>query len=162
MRRRGLLSNLHPTFVLGLFFVASNNGIAQSAIQAPRCSGVVQGIVSDRAGQPVRGIKLVAWPLGLDLATLLPTTETDLAGKYRFENVCRGRYTVLPDDKSMGYVNPSPNLFDFLYGCRVAEVKLVSQNALAILPIQLPPQPGRMHVRITAVAPAGSVVKTTT
>jgi hypothetical protein len=159
MRRRGLLSNLRPTLLLGLFFVASNNGIAQSAIQAPSCSGVVQGIVSNRSGQPVKGIKVVAWPLGVDLGTLLPTTETDVAGEYRFKNLCRGRYTVLPDDEGMGYPSASPYLFGFLYGRRVTEVKLDSQNSLAIIPIRLPPQPSRMHVRVIDAATNAEILE---
>jgi hypothetical protein len=149
MRRRGLLLSLGSTVVLGLVFITVSSGFAQSAIQGPRCTGVVHGIVSDRAGHPVKGIMVEAWPLGVSLGTLLPTAKTDLAGEYRFENVCLGTYTVLPADESMGYPDSNPNLFEFLYGRRVTEAKLTSKNALAMLPIQLPPKPARMHIHIT-------------
>lgn len=95
------------------------------------------------------GIKVKAWPLGVDLSAVLPTAKTDLGGEYRFEKVCPGRYTVLPEDKEAGYPHSTPDLFAFLYGRPVAEVKLTSQNAHAELPIRLPPKPGRMSVHIT-------------
>jgi hypothetical protein len=161
MRRRGLLSSLGPTVVLGLVFITANNGFAQSAIQGSRCTGVVHGIVSDREGHPVKGIRVVAWPLGVSLGTLLPNVKTDLAGEYRFENVCPGRYTVLPADENMGYPNSSPKLFEFLSGRRVAEVTLTSKNALATLPVQLPPKPGRMHIRITDAATSAEILEFT-
>jgi hypothetical protein len=82
-----------------------------------------------------------------------------MAGEYRFENVCPGRYTVLPADESMGYPDFSPNLFEFLYGRRVAEVKLTSKNALARLPIQLPPKPGRMHIHITDATTSAEILE---
>lgn len=150
VRRIGLLSSLGSTVVLGLVLITANSGFAQSAIQGPRCSGIVHGIVSDMDGHAVKGIVVVAWPLGVSLATMLPTVKTDLAGEYRFENVCPGRYTVLPADASMGYPEDfSPYLFEFLYGHRVTEAMLTSKNALAMLSIQLPPKPGRMHVHIS-------------
>ena len=161
MRRRGLLSSLGLTVVWGLVFTTANNGLARSAIQVPRCNGVVHGIISDREGHPVKGILVEAWPLGVDLGTVLPTVKTDLAGEYRFENICPGRYTVLPADESLGYPDFSPNLFELLYGYRVAEVKITSQNALARLPIQLPPKPGRMHIHITDGATSAEILEFT-
>jgi hypothetical protein len=109
----------------------------------------------------VKGILVEAWPLGVDLGTVLPTVKTDLAGEYRFENICPGRYTVLPADESLGYPDFSPNLFELLYGYRVAEVKITSQNALARLPIQLPPKPGRMHIHITDGATSAEILEFT-
>src|ERR1700752_5084869 len=127
MRRRGFFLRLSSTVLL-FAFVTPNSSSAQSAIQRPKCAGIVHGIVSDHNGHPVTNIRVKAWPLGVDLSALLPTVKTDLGGEYRFEKVCPGRYTVLPDDKEAGYPNSSPYLFEFVYGRRVAEVKLTSQN----------------------------------
>jgi hypothetical protein len=138
MRRRGLLSSLGSTVVLGLVFITANSGFAHSGIQSPRCTGVVHGIVSDREGRPVRDIVVEAWPLGVGLGTVLPTVKTDMAGEYRFENVCPGRYSVLPLDESMGYASFNPYLFEFLHGQRVTEAKLTSKNALAMLSMAEP------------------------
>jgi len=95
------------------------------------------------------GIMVKAWPLGVNLSAKLPTAKTDLSGEYVFEKVCPGRYTVLPEDKEAGYPNSGPYFFEFLYGRRVAEVKLTSQNADVELPLMLPLKPGRMNVHIT-------------
>jgi hypothetical protein len=97
----------------------------------------------------VTGLTVKAWPLGVALSAVLPTAKTGLGGEYRFEKVCPGRYTVLPEDKEAGYPSSSPYLFAFLYGRPVAEVKLTSQNSNAELLILLPPKPGRMSVHIT-------------
>ena len=51
------------------------------------------------------GIRVKAWPLGINLSALLPTAKTGLGGEYRFEQVCPGRYTVLPEDKEAGHPN---------------------------------------------------------
>jgi len=122
---------------------------AQRSIQSPECPSVIQGVVSDNQGQPVQGIKVVAWPLGVSLGVMLPNVRTDEAGKYQFKELCPDRYTVLPDDEKSGYPNISPWLFEFLYGRRVSEVRLTAKQFSVELPVRLPPQPGRLHVRVT-------------
>jgi len=148
MRRRGFFLRLSSTVLL-FAFATANCSSAQSVIQRPECAGIVHGIVSDHNGHPVTGIMVKAWPLGVNLGAMLPTAKTGLDGEYRFEKVCPGRYTVLPEDKKAGYPSSSPYLFAFLYGRPVAEVTLTSQNAHAELLILLPPKPGRMTVHIT-------------
>lgn len=149
MRREGLSSSLCSTIVLILIHMTANNSFAQSAIQSPSCSGVIHGIVSDRTGQPVGGITVVAWPLGVDLGAMLPRLKTNQGGEYSFEHVCPGRYAVLAEDAEAGYPDSSPYLFEFLYGRRTAQVKLTAKHSLAELPVQLPPQPGRIKVFVT-------------
>ncbi len=140
-----------PFIMTAIFlFLCSQTGWAggQSAIQGPDCSGVIHGVVVDFSGQPARGMRVVAWPLGVDLGAMLPYAETDQAGQYRFEKVCPGRYTVLPADERAGYPDASPEWYEFVYGRRVAEVKLNAKHSLAELRVILPPRPGivRIHV----------------
>jgi hypothetical protein len=76
--------------------------------------------------------------------------ETDGSGQYRFQNVCPGRYTVIADYENVPHAHShfSPMLIEFLYGTRVAEVKLTATHPRTELPVSLPPKPGVMHVRI--------------
>jgi hypothetical protein len=149
MRRKEFWARLGSRFLFVLLLLPPIRTFAQRSVQSPQCAGVIQGVVSDNQGQAVRGIKVVAWPLGVDLSVMLPNVRTDEAGKFRFEELCPNRYTVLPDDEKSGYPNISPLLFEFLYGRRVSEVRLTAKQVSAELPVQLPPKPGRIHVRVT-------------
>src|SRR6266568_1148621 len=132
-----------------LFLVLSIQGHAQSVIQSPHCNGVIHGAVFDLSGQRAKGLNVVAWPLGVDLGALLPRMETDQEGEYRFQNVCPGRYAVMVEDKKAGYPHSSPLFNEFLYGVRIAEVKLTAKHSQVELPGYLPPKPGLMHVRVS-------------
>jgi hypothetical protein len=101
---------------------------SQNPFQRPECKGVIHGKVFE-AGEPKRNVKVVAWPLGIDLAVILPEAQTDQAGEYLFQNVCPGRYTVVIDD-----TYSSPGLNEFLYGSPVLEVRLTDTNPEAELP----------------------------
>lgn len=89
-------------------------------------------------------MKVVAWPLGIDLAVILPEAQTDQAGEYLFQNVCPGRYTVVIDD-----TYSSPGLNEFLYGSPVLEVRLTDTNPQAELPIYVHPKPAIMRIHVT-------------
>jgi len=149
MKPNEFWTRLGTRFLFVLLFLPPIRTFAQRSVQSPQCAGVIQGVVSDNRGQAVQGIKVVAWPLGVDLSVMLPNVRTDEAGKCQFKELCPNRYTVLPDDEKSGYPNISPRLFEFLYGCRVSEVRLAAKQVSAELPVQLPPKPGRIHVRVT-------------
>src|ERR1700693_5405698 len=98
MWRRGISTCIGSMAALALTQMISQGAHGQSVIQRPSCVGIIQGIVSQHKGQPVRGFSVVAWPVGIGVGGPLPTTRTDESGRYRFKNVCVGRYTVLPQD----------------------------------------------------------------
>jgi len=124
------------------------SAVSQSAIQKPTCKGVIEGTVFDFAGQPAKGVRVTAWPLGVGLGAMLPRIETDGAGHYRFENVCPGRYTVVADDEKVAYKGSSPDLNAFLYGTPVAEIRLAAKRNYGNLPVYLPPKPGFIHLHV--------------
>jgi hypothetical protein len=134
-------------FLLLALFLAPVGTTA--SVQSPECRGVIEGLVSDSDGQPARGINVVAWPLGINLGVLLPNTRTDETGKYRFANLCPFRFTVLVDDDKNGYRITSPEVFEFLYGRRVAKTKLSGKHISARLNVQLPPKPGTIRIHST-------------
>jgi hypothetical protein len=122
---------------------------------------VIQGAVIDTDRQPAKDFTLAVWPLGLDHGSEIPIVKTNQAGEYRFERLCPGRYTVLPDYEKLGYPAVSPNAYQFLYGLPVEEVKLIAENSLAELPVKLRPKPGRMHVHISDRATSAKILRFT-
>lgn len=66
-----------------------------AAAQQPGQSakGVIYGTVIGEDGNPPKGIRLVASPLGVPLSTILPEARTDENGKYRFERYPGGADT---------------------------------------------------------------------
>src|SRR5215469_4372437 len=133
----------------------------QSVIQGPECSGVIHGAVFGRSGHRMKGITVVAWPLGVDLAALLPSVATDETGEYRFEHVCPGRYTVVVEDKNAGYPDSSPAMNQFLYGGHTAGVKLTAKHPQVELPLYVPPKPGLMEVQVSNGETKAEVLKFT-
>ena len=118
---------------------------AQSPIQNLQCNGILHGIVCDQQGRPVPGMKVEAWPVGVDLGMVLPEATTNQTGEYRFDHLCPGRYAVLPDDPKAGY----PDTFEFLSGRHLPEAKLTDNFGTAEIPVQLPPKVGTIHLRVT-------------
>src|SRR5690348_7051858 len=125
-----------------LIFVTTPNAAAQSTIQNLQCNGILHGIVSDQQGRPAPGIKVDAWPLGVDLGMVLPEATTDEAGEYRFDHLCPGTYTVVPDDEF------SPYQFEFLYARRLPEAKLTDKELGGEISVQLPPSPGKLDLQV--------------
>jgi hypothetical protein len=68
-----------------------------------RANGVVYGIAIRNDGQPARRIGLTAMPLDVALGMMLPHTQTDERGEYRFELPWWGKYTVYAEDEAAGY-----------------------------------------------------------
>lgn len=157
MRRRGF----GPMVVLLLTQAATHRLNAQSVIQRPSCSGVVHGTVSSSEGHPAKEFRVVAYPLGVSISGSLPAAYTDHSGEYRFEKVCPGRYTVLPDDEKTGYPRASPSEYQFLYGHEVEEVTLTDNIGQAELPLKLLAKPGRIVVRIVSRRTKAEILKFT-
>jgi hypothetical protein len=118
-------------------------------------SGVIYGTVVDQNGQPASGIGLRAHPLGGGFGTMLPTTKTDIPGKYRFENLSsRGAYTVHADDEKAGYSEYATGLVREIptgpgvYG-GIAQIILSPQQSKAEFNFRLPPKAGFLHIHLT-------------
>jgi hypothetical protein len=131
--------------IFGFLLVA--NALAQQPDQSVP-AGVIFGIVLDQDGQPAKGLRLNAFPLGVPLGTVLPTTKTDLTGKYRFKDIpWWGRYTVYSEDDNAGYKNgitgPPVRLG------QPAEITLSSQDPVAEFDFRLPPKAGFLRIRLT-------------
>jgi hypothetical protein len=135
--------------VLFLLLLQTAGIRAWGDIQGPECNGVIYGAVLDPSGQPARGISVSAEPLGVLLGAILPYVKTDDAGKYRFQNLCFGRYTVISDDERVAYRGANSYMNRFLYGSRIAEVRLTAKHPQAELHVSIPPKPGFVRVHIT-------------
>jgi hypothetical protein len=65
---------------------------------------------------------------------VLPETETNQSGEYRFDHVCPGTYTVLPD----GLKLVLPRDLKFVNEHRAVEAKLTCKKLTAEIPVRLP------------------------
>lgn len=136
-------------FLLAMTSRAGAQNVTQSVIQGPKCIGVLHGVVYEPSGQRAMGVRVTAWPFGVDLGAVLPDATSDKNGEYRFEHVCHGKYTVIADDTKAGYPSTFPDGSEFLYGTRIASVRLNALHRDAELAVHLPPKPGRvlLHIR---------------
>ena len=115
---------------------------APAGITDPSCSGILHGIAKNAEDQPVPGIRLVLWPIGIDLDYVLPTATSNQAGAYSFEHVCAGRFTVLVDDERAGY---PPKLWSYLLGYK-REAKVTTPRLRIELPVVVPPKAALLTV----------------
>ncbi len=106
------------------------------------CSGVLHGVALDSQDQPVSGVRLELWPIGVDLAYILPTTKTTDAGEYSFGNVCPGRFIVVVDDERAGY---PPSFWNRLLGSG-REGELTPEHSQVDLPVAVPPKAASMQL----------------
>jgi hypothetical protein len=114
---------------------------ASAMITDPTCSGILHGVASNVTSQPVPGIRLTLWPIGVDLGYILPTTTTN-EGEYWFEHVCEGRFTVVVDDEQTGY---PPAYWSDLLGYK-HEARLTPENPRIELPVAVPPKAASLKV----------------
>lgn len=128
--------------VLALTAVAATANITD-----PKCSGVLHGAALNEDNQPVPRVGLMLLPLGVDLAYILPTTTTNEAGLYRFENVCSGRFTVVVDDERAGYPSYVWDAY-FLSEAKLQEVVLIPGGSEVELPVSVPPKAGVLDLRV--------------
>ena len=119
--------------------------VAQQQGEAPP-NGTIHGSVIGQDGKPAKGITLVADPLGVGLATMLPRTKSNDAGEYRFSNLpWWGRYSVYAEDDDAGY-----SLFSTGQGRNdPPEVELTPERRDAELTVFVPPKAGFVHIHLT-------------
>jgi len=119
-------------------------------ITDPKCNGVLHGVALNADGQPVPRVQLMLLPLGIDVDYVLPTTTTDQAGAYRFENVCPGRFTVVVEDEQAGY----PSYVWAAYFLneetkkKTQEVSLAPGRSEVELPVPVPSKAGVLDLRV--------------
>jgi len=77
----------------------------------------------------------------------LPSTKTDLAGKYRFEKLPLGRYTVYAHDEEAGY--PDLGMAFYFGNGTPPEVKLTAEHPEAEFRVNLPPKAGFLLINLT-------------
>jgi hypothetical protein len=115
---------------------------APAAITEASCTGVLHGIAENGEHQAVPGIRLVLWPIGVDLGYILPTTRSHEMGAYAFEHVCAGRFTVLVDDERAGY---PPEIWSYLLGYK-HEAKVTASPVRIELPVVVPPKAALLKI----------------
>ena len=126
--------------IVGVVVLMAAN--APAGITDPSCRGILHGVATNAEDQPVPGIRLVLWPIGVDLDYVLPTTTSNQAGAYSFEHVCAGRFTVLVDDERVGY---PPTIWSYLLGYK-HEAKVTSLHLQIELPVVVPPKAALLNV----------------
>ena len=117
------------------------------AQQQSRPDGTIYGIVTRQDGSPASRLGVSASPVGVPIAAVLPHTQTDSAGRYRFQNLpWWGRYTVYADDQDAGYskfsTGPSGN-------SHPPEVEVTPEHREAELNLTLPPKAGFLEIQLT-------------
>ena len=132
--------------IVPLLFALPASG--QQHIQDPTCMGVIHGVVLGQDGEPVKGINVVLYPLGVGLGVVLPHAKTDQRGEYRFEQVCSGRFSVFVKDNEAGYPQSSPYMYQFLYGRLAPEVKITDTILEGPLAVDLPPKPAQLRLHL--------------
>lgn len=128
-----------PVFVAILALTAAS---AAAQITDPTCAGVLYGVASNTQNMPVPGIRLMLWPIGVDLGYVLPRTKTGAVGEYSFENVCTGRFTVVVDDEGAGYPD---SIWSYLLGFK-REAELTPKDSRIDLPVLVPPKAASLNV----------------
>jgi hypothetical protein len=123
-------------------------GVSAQQDTEPTPKGAIYGIALGQDGQPAKHIRLIAHPLDAALAARLPSTETNDAGEYRFENVpWWGRYTVYADDENAGYSSFSTG---YASVTSHPEVELSPEQPKAELNIFLPPKAGFIQIHLSS------------
>lgn len=107
---------------------------ATAMITDPSCGGGLHGIASNSANQPVTGIQVVLWPVGVDLDYILPRTTTSAIGEYWFEHVCAGRFTAVVDDEAAGY---PPSFWSYFLD-NAQDVEITGEVLQVELPVIVP------------------------
>jgi hypothetical protein len=123
----------------------SAQAIAQQPTEQP-AFGTIYGLVVDQAGQPARGVELVASPHAA-LATRLPRTKTDQQGKFQFDKLpWWGRFTVYADDEEAGFGVFATRPMN---AKGIQEITLSPEHPEAKFNFQLPPPAGFLQFHLT-------------
>jgi protocatechuate 3,4-dioxygenase beta subunit len=141
---------MSPVLTIASLLLAIGAGApTPSQLQQSQCKGAIHGVVIDRYGQPLSGLNVVLWPIGIDFDLVLPHIETNERGEFRFGQICPGRFTALPDDTKAGYPKLSPFWNKFLYGSDAPEIQITDTEQVAELRVNLLPKPG--HLQLTVI-----------
>jgi hypothetical protein len=141
---------MSKTIVILVLLVVSKVGAQPTAIRGPKCTGIIHGVVYDLSGGRAQGVRVIAFPVGVDLGAFLPTAKADRNGEYLFDHVCHGKYTVMADDPKAGYPSTFPDQNEFLYGSPTRTVRLNIWRRRAEFTVHLPPKPGTLLIHLNA------------
>lgn len=118
-----------------------------TAQQQPSAHGTIYGTVIRQDGEPARRIALEAQPLGVYVfAGVLPRTETNDAGQYRFQGLpWWDRYTVYAEDEKAGYSRISTGPAG---DSHPAQVEITPQQPKAEFNFTLPRKAGFIQIKL--------------
>lgn len=125
--------------------------------EQPQPTGAIYGVVIGRDGQSAPGVRLTAYPQGVVIAGMLPATKTDSAGRYRFEKLQLGRYTVFAHDEDAGYPDASATFYATDTPSR--EVNVTAEHPEAEFRVDLPPKAGFLQIHLTELG-SGAEIRT--
>ena len=129
---------------------------ASAKITDSTCAGLLHGVASNSENQPVPGVQLLLWPIGVDLGYVLPRTTTTEAGEYRFEHVCLGRFTVVVDDEPSGY---PPSVWSYLLGNKQG-IELTPEHLRIELPVAVPHKAASLNFVVRASRTNTAIIRT--
>jgi hypothetical protein len=133
--------------VFFLLIVLTTSAAPAQQDEQPQRIGVIYGTLIGRDGHPVPALRVTAFPVGVGIAGKLPVVKTDSDGKYRFEKLKLGRYTVYAHDEEAGYPDYSSSFY--LGDTRTPEVELTVEHPEAELRVELPPKAGFLQIHLT-------------
>jgi len=137
-------------FFLGLLLFSV--AVAQ---EKPAPGGSVYGLVITSQGEPAKRLTLAAMPMGVALSAVIPHTETNDRGEYRFENLpWWGKYTVYADDEKAGYSSYSTGPTG---SSHAPEVEVTPESPTAELNLSLSPKAGFVQIRLTNRRTGGAI-----
>ena len=147
LRRASTQQNMRATCLLIALVGLVLLSVSGAQRESPTPKGTIFGTVIDHDDQPAKHLGLVAQPLGVALATMLPHTRTDDEGKYRFENVpWWGSFTVFAEDEDAGYSSFSTGLVGETHP---PQVEISLEHPEAELDLTLPPKAGFIRIHLT-------------
>lgn len=132
---------------LFLLILLTTAAILARQDEEPQRTGVIYGIVIARDGQPAADLHVAAEPQGVPIATKLPGTKTDSAGRYRFEKLQLGRYSVFAQDEEARYPGNRTSFYDSEAPAR--EINLTAEHPEAEFRVDLPPKAGFLQIHLT-------------
>jgi len=76
--------------------------------------GSISGIVVDQFGDPVSGLKVLAYPMGLAYNCVMAHRSTDATGRFEFDNMLLGDYMIKITDASTSLEGTSEGLSEWI------------------------------------------------
>jgi hypothetical protein len=134
---------------LCLLSLPTQGRIRQDAKPDTECKGAIHGIVTGHDGNPLSRVGVIVEPDG-GYGYVLPRTNTDEHGKYRFEKICTGRWRVFVKDEKAGYPRADRATNRFLYGHDSPTVQITDKQLEAEFNFSVPPKPGQLRVHVTS------------